>query len=477
MKQIVLNPQYKLRNDIDRILLFSDDSTTTLIHPLQAMVLSFFDKPDFLDNTIQKASHYLGISRKHIEDFVEPLIMNQNKTWVGENNNATQLPEDLIVEEPNDYLERGYDFHDFMIDKIVNLQDLRLRKPLDFLFVINTQCFTDCLYCYADRSKRMDLQIPLERVFEIFEESKKIGINKIDFSGGDFFLCKNWDLILKSAIDNGFNPKPSTKTPITDDIIKRLKEIGAKSIQFSVDSLNQSILTKLLSVPNDYWTRIDHSIRKTNEAGIHFRVNSLITNYNCDYDSVCNLIDYLLHFDCFDEISIGKVGFSLYKTEDENKAFLTNYNDSNQLLEKLRTVYNGEKKVIVGSSSSPDELKMTDKKFTNKARCTANYSSFVLLPDGKVTICEELYWHPQFIIGDLLQQSILEMWNSSKALKLANLSKEDVCDSCRKCNHFEYCHKYAGKCWKQILKAYGRENWFYPDPACPNAPKPLYILE
>ena len=297
MKQIVLNPQYKLRNDIDRSLLFSDNGMMTLIHPLQAMILSFFDKPDFLDNTIQKASYYLGISRKNVEDFVKPLIMNQKKTWVGESNNTTQLPEDLIVEVPIDYLERGYNFRDFMIDKKVNLKDLRLKKPLEFLFVVNTQCYADCIYCYADRGKKMDLQIPLERVFEIFEESKQLEINNIDFSGGDFFLCKDWDLILKSAIDNGFNPKPSTKIPITDSIINRLKEIGAKSIQFSIDSINQSILTKLLSVPNDYWTRIYCSIRKTNEAGIHFRVNSLITNYDCDYDGICNLVDYRLRFD------------------------------------------------------------------------------------------------------------------------------------------------------------------------------------
>lgn len=24
-----------------------------------------------------------------------------------------------------------------------------------------------------------------------------------------------------------------------------------------------------------------------------------------------------------------------------------------------------------------------------------------VLPDGKVSACEQLYWHPQFIIGDL----------------------------------------------------------------------------
>lgn len=37
------------------------------------------------------------------------------------------------------------------------------------------------------------------------------------------------------------------------------------------------------------------------------------------------------------------------------------------------------------------------------------------MPDGKVTICEELYWHPHFIIGDLKKQTLKEIWNSQKA--------------------------------------------------------------
>ena len=44
-----------------------------------------------------------------------------------------------------------------------------------------------------------------------------------------------------------------------------------------------------------------------------------------------------------------------------------------------------------------------------------------VLPDGKVSACEQLYWHPQFIIGDLKQQYIEEIWNSPKACELYNL--------------------------------------------------------
>ena len=33
-----------------------------------------------------------------------------------------------------------------------------------------------------------------------------------------------------------------------------------------------------------------------------------------------------------------------------------------------------------------------------------------VLPDGKVSACEQLYWHPQFIIGDLKKRKRLRVY-------------------------------------------------------------------
>ena len=63
--------------------------------------------------------------------------------------------------------------------------------------------------------------------------------------------------------------------------------------------------------------------------------------------------------------------------------------------------------------------------FEGRAKCTANLEGFVVLPDGTVTICEELYWNKNFIIGNIARDSIMQIWNSSKALKLSKLGKED----------------------------------------------------
>ena len=112
------------------------------------------------------------------------------------------------------------------------------------------------------------------------------------------------------------------------------------------------------------------------------------------------------------------------------------------------------------------------KSFKERSLCTANVDGFVVLPDGKVTICEELYWNPDFLIGDLNHMSISDVWNSPKALSLWNIHQDSVpSDSaCRECQDFRECRLKKGVCWKFVLAAYGRENPFYPDPRCPKAP-------
>jgi radical SAM protein with 4Fe4S-binding SPASM domain len=95
-----------------------------------------------------------------------------------------------------------------------------------------------------------------------------------------------------------------------------------------------------------------------------------------------------------------------------------------------------------------------------------------VLPDGKVTLCEQLYWHPFFLLGDLNRQSIMEMWHSEKALSLWNFSQEEVRDvsPCKTCEAFDGCRRGLGNCWRQAIAAYGPENYDFPSPDCPKAP-------
>lgn len=95
------------------------------------------------------------------------------------------------------------------------------------------------------------------------------------------------------------------------------------------------------------------------------------------------------------------------------------------------------------------------------------------LVNVKVTICEELYDHPQFIIGDLTKQSLGEVWHSKKAHDLYNCREiKNSSTVCGLCNDIETCRTGAGVCWKMVLMAYGNDSWNFPDPRCPKAPFP-----
>lgn len=113
-------------------------------------------------------------------------------------------------------------------------------------------------------------------------------------------------------------------------------------------------------------------------------------------------------------------------------------------------------------------------RFPKRAYCTANQRAFNILPDGKVTICEELYWNPYFIIGDLSVDTIESVWNSERALELYNLSQDSVDKNskCTSCQLFNDCRHNNRVCWKLVVAAYGQDKCDFPDPRCPLADYP-----
>ena len=117
------------------------------------------------------------------------------------------------------------------------------------------------------------------------------------------------------------------------------------------------------------------------------------------------------------------------------------------------------------------------KVFNNRGICSGNFSSLFILPDGKVTICEELYWHPQFIIGNIIEQSLEEVWNSQIAHEVYAFKQQNIAknSACAVCEEYEKCRSLKQVCWRDIIRAYGSDNWTYPDPNCPKSPTPIFI--
>jgi radical SAM protein with 4Fe4S-binding SPASM domain len=392
------------------------------------------------------------------------------------------IPRHFIVECQADSRSDLYPKEEFYIRKdLWNFNIFRLSSPTNLTLMLNNTCVTECLYCYANKKIKVETPLSTEKIISLIEEADKMGVLSFEFSGGEVFLHKDYDIILSKLYKHGFITNISTKICLSEEQIIKLKKIGINKIQISVDAWDSNILQKILHVNNTYFENLKQSLKLLEKHEIEVIVKSVITNINDTLEDIEQLLKGLLQYKNIKSISIAPGEYSLYKK-------FTNYKTSAKVWNRICKYVEGfgekHKNCNIshqGYTSKNEIIDIVQNKaanFLSRSLCSGNLSSLYILPDGKVTICEELYWHPKFIVGDVTNQSIQEIWDSKEANELFFLSQKDFDNNsaCKHCLDFNSCRLRAGVCWKMIFQAYGMDAWQLPDPRCPLAPPPVNVF-
>lgn len=470
----LLNPEYRLNNDKNRVLLISnsDNGTNyTFLHPVHAILLSYFTGINPYYQVVNKIETELGIKKENLERALSPFLENKESVNLKYDNFYFKIPPRVIVKKGQKKQRNDLDKDLYLIHPPYDFTTIRLNIPRSILFIINTSCLTHCTYCYADRKTKYT-PLTTERILSIIEEAKQIGVNIFDISGGEFLLHKDWAIILQKMHNNGFYPFISTKVPIPEKIINKLIEIGVDKIQISLDSIDTYLQSKNLGCRDSYVSQIVKTIRILNNKNIEIHIKSTLTNETCTVANIDPLLKYINSMRNIKSFSFTVVGFSHYLPKEHFREIKPSLN---QIREVQSFIINHKRKGLVidwdfRGVHYNDEYQNWGE-FSKRSICTGNLTSFVLLPDGKVTICEELYWNKHFIIGNLVEEDIMEMWNSQAANSLFNLKKETISSesACKFCNDFDSCRIKTGVCWKDVLAYYGESKWDFPDPKCPKS--------
>jgi radical SAM protein with 4Fe4S-binding SPASM domain len=216
------------------------------------------------------------------------------------------------------------------------------------------------------------------------------------------------------------------------------------------------------------------------EFGVEYQIATVLTKLNDSIDNLEKIYHCIKDFKKLRRWEIRAAFRSLYSRDDFDLINISR-TDIAKIDEWVEEIKKKTSLSVLFDNTGYDRYFSSDigSRGFPGGRCSANYCNLVILPDGKATVCEQLYWTPQFIIGDLTKQSIEEVWNSPCALKLANPSKDDFREGsvCKSCNIFENCLSYNNRCVLDIVKAYGIENIDYPDPRCCKAPKFINNLQ
>ncbi|MBO4282233.1 MAG: radical SAM protein [Bacteroidales bacterium] len=465
-----------------------DDNFSQLISPLFASIFAYWNGKKTYAETLKAICADLQLQAKPLEDMLKPCFENPERIQLRYPETDGQaatlkhwIPRHFIVEsqqksERND-LRPPKDF--ILPARQWDFSKMRTQFPHSLSFMLTNHCVTDCIYCYADKRPRDIKSLPTARWIELVREADAMGCLNVDLAGGEVFLHPDIEQILQALHQRSFHPYLSTKIPLSEEKIRRLSDAGMRELQLSIDSWDNALMEKMLRVPPSYFPKLQQSLEALEKHGIKVKVKSVITCHNDATETIEKLLTRLTAFHNIQSVSIAPAEYSLYKGYDQFQAYRTN----RKQWEKVKACVSAfaescKSPCIIDCQEISDSRKYfasVDEKcasFPQRARCTGNISSLFILPDGKAGICEELYWHPKFIVGDVTTQSIRHVWESEKALSLYMLSQEKFRRKsvCSICPDFDPCHQRNGVCWKEIIEAYGEENHDFPDPRCPYAP-------
>lgn len=487
MSYVVFNPYYQLRQDGNRVILYGNENNDyqsedwfSFIHPYHAIMFSFFKGTKCFDEEVKDFADYFSLSIEESKNIAKSYI-NKSRKEVYSKGNIYYFPKNVLleVEVPMNCIPNNYTANDFIVDGEPDMMSFRTLSPVAINLELTMKCFVDCCYCYANRAIQDSGQMSTAEVINLIRDAKASGVLSFDINGGEVLLHPGIYDIVSELHDCGYKPLISTKIPVTANELAKLKQCGVTKFQLSLDSVNDEILTRMVKAKSGYV----HEIEKTLSAAVPMQlkvdINVVLTKYNSNPTVVIELLDFLNRFPCIDSVRFNVCGYAIYKGSKNYYKIRPSQSEIDVIEQFIRSDLSNKYPFSIRMSGYekrcyyeiPEERKRA---FEERAICTGNLRNMVILPNGDVTICEELYANPHFIIGNVLKSSINEIWNSEKALALfyapCGKSSKSLCHTC---DDYSNCRSRIGVCWKSVLMAYGEENWDYPDPRCPKAPLPF----
>ena len=370
------NTNYSLKNDKKRYLIFqtnqheflypdrenpSEDVNGTT-HPLLALFFALFNGDRTVSDVVKDYSTLTGADAGSIRKFAEKTLKEifaekqgtaRQGKYIKFDENLFYIPGNIIIKanRKRENFVDVVDFKDFLIPKKdLDVHSFRYYSPLDCILEVNFTCYTDCVYCYADRRKPIQFSIPLNRLKEVIREAREIGMRTFDLCGGELFLYEKWDILVKELLENNFNPYISTKVPLSEETIKRLKNVGMKEIQISLDSIKEEELKQILNVYGNYLNSIVETIKCLEKEDLKIFINGQISSLNSNPENVKEMLDFLLTFKNINSIKLGPTGYSLYRPKGNYEKISPHLADVKKIEELIDIYKQKHRKVSINFS-------------------------------------------------------------------------------------------------------------------------------
>jgi len=458
----VLKKEVEIREEPNGAIFINTQTEHNLFaSPSEAFILTLFDGTRTLDDIIHLLENLKNAPEgKKIREDICKLIQKRNMFLE-------------TIEKPLKRRRISVDPYHFLSMPNLYVRPSRPHAPLSLDLYITRRCNLNCVYCFANATQEgyppesrqheeMDINI-LNRVIDQIADLK---IRRIVLAGGEPTLRPELPEIIQRLTDYNIDVFLSTNACLMDDSLARaLKDAGLTRIQAKLDAAHPDIQDRMSRVKGSY-TQLIKGIETLKNHSFEVTVVMLVTAWNIkelpDVAKVC--AD--LHVD---EVKPRMYTPGIWALRGRGGAELNPSLEDIQwmveTIEKLQETYKGTMTIY-----PPDFTGFHECKEYEVATCPGFILSCTILENGLVVPCETLAdFSSEFLIGNVREQSIIDIWNSEKVQKWVLRENIDVGGPCRSCNEFMRCR--GGCPWRSIV-AYGE--WLG-DPSCVRTPDPIKI--
>jgi MoaA/NifB/PqqE/SkfB family radical SAM enzyme len=280
-----------------------------------------------------------------------------------------------------------------------------LGAPLYVAWQITNECNLACLHCIEESGpgKAFKDELTTAEATAIIDQLVASEVPYVSFSGGEPMVRPDFFEMVERITKGGVGLKIETNGHyLTEDNCRRLKDLGVKAVQVSIDGATPASFNKM-RVHGRFDTALE-GIGRLKAAGIPIEINFVPAKFNIH--EIGEAVD-LAH-------RVGAYSFYTGKIMYTGNAVRTwkitapdekDYPKFFETLHAKTKEYEGRMRVYFHEMGLLDELRY---RLINPA------ALFIILPNGKVKLINAL----PFTCGDLRDQKLGQVWaNFQKAWK------------------------------------------------------------
>lgn len=313
-----------------------------------------------------------------------------------------------------------------------------LRKkyiPYSCLYELTLRCNMRCLHCGSSAGDRRVKELSTKEWLKVSKDLADIGCKYITLLGGEPFLRKDWYEIAKGIRDYGLElTMISNGLLINDDTISKLRNLDVYTVAISLDGASAKSHDKIRQVKGSF-KKCEEVLSKLKQAGIN---TSVITTLNkINFEDLPAIRDFLLGrgiaWQVQIAVPIGRFPRELTLSKEE-------FYSAAIFISASRKKYGLKELPVMGAHCFGYHSKYLQK--VNIVPiwkgCQAGVSLLGIQSNGGVKGCLSL--DDEYIEGDILKNSIKDIWNSSDFCRYnREFKKDQLGENCKDCKYAKSC--------------------------------------